>query len=587
MKIFITGRNGFIATNLRVRFKKDGHEIGSSSQGDDITSKLNDFKPDVICHLAMEGINADKMVESNILLTHKILEYCRNNTIQKLLIFGSSSEYGRKQHAITENDVLEPQTMYEGTKACATLLARAYAYTYKIPTVVIRPMSIYGPHEKDFKFMTRLFNKNIKYLNNANHDWTYIDDFVEGTVRIMNYSDTDIFDIVNIGLGVQRTNREVVQIVESLTGHKFEFIEDDSNGKVYDSMNWVCDPTHLKTKYGFEPKITLEEGISLHYDWFNKNIEFIVYLPHYDELCGGVNVLLYLAKKIDDEGYKCKVFMKDGNIRNQYYNRFATLDDVNDKTVAIYPETTFLTQYNPLNAKTIIRWILLAPKLSMYKNYSKSDIIYYHLPFAANHFPTQLLTVTMRPVDVIIQNTNSKRTNKYCFIIKKGRRTSTSVNGFKTPIHVNDSIHANNLLINSIPICLDDVSGFRSKDNTEIIKIFNTTKYFFCYDPMTFLVIMSVMCGCIVIQEPLNGVSESQWLHMIGCKERLYGIAYGIKNIDFAKKTIHLAYDQCVSLFNETDDNILRFINQVVNKEYKIEPCYKFSDDNTSIRHWD
>jgi nucleoside-diphosphate-sugar epimerase len=129
-------------------------------------------------------------------------------------------------------------------------------------------MSIYGPYEKDFKFMTRLFNKNIKYLNNANHDWTYIDDFVEGTVRIMNYSDTDIFDIVNIGLGVQRTNREVVQIVESLIGHKFEFIEDDSKGKVYDSMNWVCDPTHLKTKYGFEPKISLEEGISMHYEWF-------------------------------------------------------------------------------------------------------------------------------------------------------------------------------------------------------------------------------------------------------------------------------------------------------------------------------
>jgi UDP-glucose 4-epimerase len=133
-------------------------------------------------------------------------------------------------------------------------------------------MSIYGPHEKDFKFMTRLFNKNIKYLNNANHDWTYIDDFVEAIVRIMNYKDTDIFDIVNIGLGVQRTNREVVQIVESLMGYTFQFAEDDTKGKVYDSMNWVCDPTHLKTKYGFEPKITLEEGLSKYYDWLKNSL---------------------------------------------------------------------------------------------------------------------------------------------------------------------------------------------------------------------------------------------------------------------------------------------------------------------------
>jgi nucleoside-diphosphate-sugar epimerase len=271
MKIFITGKNGFIAQNLTIKLKKDEHIIGSSSHNDDISSKLNDFQPDVICHLAMEGLNADKMVDSNILLTHKILEYCRYNAVKKLLVFGSSSEYGRKQHAVTESDVLEPQTMYEGTKACATLLARAYAYTYNIPTCVIRPMSIYGPHEKDFKFMTRLFNKNIKYINNANHDWTYIDDFVEGTIRIMNHRDTDIFDIVNIGLGVQRTNLEVVQIVEGLINQKIDYTE-VPEGKVYDSMNWVCDPSHLKTKYGYECKITLEEGLKKHYDWFKNSL---------------------------------------------------------------------------------------------------------------------------------------------------------------------------------------------------------------------------------------------------------------------------------------------------------------------------
>jgi UDP-glucuronate 4-epimerase len=219
----------------------------------------------------MEGLNADKMVESNILLTHKILEYCRNNPIQKLLVFGSSSEYGRKTHAITEKDILEPQTMYEATKGCATLLSRAYAYTYKTPTVVIRPISIYGPYEKDFKFMTRLFNKNIKYLNNANHDWTYIDDFVEATIRIMNYKDTDIFDIVNIGMGVQRTNLEVVKIAEEIMGIKLNY-QQALTGKSYDSMNWVCDPTHLKTKYGYECKTTLEEGLSKYYHWLKNSL---------------------------------------------------------------------------------------------------------------------------------------------------------------------------------------------------------------------------------------------------------------------------------------------------------------------------
>jgi UDP-glucuronate 4-epimerase len=273
MKIFVTGRNGFIATNLIIRFQNEGHIVDSSSRGESVADKLTLFKPDVICHLAMEGLDPDNMVESNILLTHSILEYCRHNKIQKLLIFGSSSEYGCKDHPLTEKDLLEPKTMYEGTKAAATLLSRAYAYTYSIPTVVIRPLSIYGPHEKNFKLMTLMFSNRLKYLNHANHDWTYIDDFVEATVRIMNYKDTELFDIVNVGLGVQRTNQEVVSIAESLMGHSIDYTPSESQlGHGTDSKMWVCDPTYLKIKYGFTPSITLEEGMKRHYDWFIKSL---------------------------------------------------------------------------------------------------------------------------------------------------------------------------------------------------------------------------------------------------------------------------------------------------------------------------
>jgi len=273
MKIFVTGRNGFIATNLIIRFQKDGHIVGTSSRGNSVADKLLLFKPDIICHLAMEGLDQDRMVESNILLTHIILEYCRYNRVQKLLVFGSSSEYGCKDHPLTEKDLLEPKTIYEGTKAAATLLSRAYAYTYSIPTVVIRPMSIYGPHEKNFKLMTFLFSNRLKYLNHANHDWTYIDDFVEATVRIMNYKETELFDIVNVGLGVQRSNQEVVSIAESLMGHSIDYTPSETQfGKGTDSQMWVCNPTYLKTKYGFTPSITLEEGMKKHYEWFIKSL---------------------------------------------------------------------------------------------------------------------------------------------------------------------------------------------------------------------------------------------------------------------------------------------------------------------------
>jgi len=278
MKIFITGRSGFIATNLILRLQKDGHIIHSTSRDDNVVDKLSTFKPDVICHLAVENIDDNKMVDSNILLTHKILEYCRNNKVHKLLIFGSSSEYGCKDHPITEKDILEPKTIYEGTKAAASLLARSYAYTYKIPTVVIRPMSIYGPYEKKHKLMNTIFAENLMYLNGANHDWTYIDDFIEATIAIMNH-EPEIFDIVNIGLGVQRSNHEVIAIAESLMGHKIMYKYINGNlGLGTDSQLWVCDPTHLKTKYGFTPSITLEEGMKRYYNWRLANYYDAAYL---------------------------------------------------------------------------------------------------------------------------------------------------------------------------------------------------------------------------------------------------------------------------------------------------------------------
>jgi nucleoside-diphosphate-sugar epimerase len=271
MKIFITGKNGFIAQHLLKHLLNDGHTIETSSKEDDITLKLNNFSPDIIIHLAAELYDADKMVESNIILTHNILEYSRKNPLQKLYLVGSSSEYGRKTAPMKETDILEPRTIYEGTKACATLLAQAYSYSYNIPVTVIRPFSVYGPGEKSNKFLQIVFSKKLRYVNNANHDWIYIDDFIDAFITIMNYKETSLFNIINIGNGIQYTNQTILNIAENIMNYKFEYIIQDI-GKVYDSLNWVSDPTLLNQKYGFYPKYTIEEGIKKYYEEFKKDL---------------------------------------------------------------------------------------------------------------------------------------------------------------------------------------------------------------------------------------------------------------------------------------------------------------------------
>jgi UDP-glucuronate 4-epimerase len=261
MRIFITGRSGFIATNL-INALTSQHAIGTSSRNDDVMLSLMTFSPDIICHLAAESYDADKMVEANVLLTHSILEYCRKYPVKKLILFGSSSEYGQKDHPLTEQDSLEPRTIYEGTKAAASMLARAYACTYAIPTIIVRPLSVYGPHEHPNKLMTRLFSGRITHLNHAMHDWTYIDDFIGAVLVLINNPLPYMFDTVNIGLGVQRSNYDVLLNAERILGRKIPVeIHSTPMGAGSDSTLWVCDPTRLKTVYGFVPTTILEKGM--------------------------------------------------------------------------------------------------------------------------------------------------------------------------------------------------------------------------------------------------------------------------------------------------------------------------------------
>jgi hypothetical protein len=92
------------------------------------------------------------------------------------------------------------------------------------------------------------------------------------------------------------------------------------------------------------------------------------------------------------------------------------------------------------------------------------------------------------------------------------------------------------------------------------------------------------MCGCIVIQDPVDGYSESEWMYAtVGTNVRFKGMAYGIENLQYAKDTIHEASSICTSLLNR--DNVSSFISDLVNKRYVIEPCYDYNNSKYSLQH--
>ena len=253
MKVLVTGRNGFIARHLLPRL--GDHEICTTGREDDLVQILDNFKPELIFHLGAELSDESFMFNTNVVQTLGILEWLRDNTYSKLILFGSSSEYGRSMKPMAETDALKPDTIYEGTKAAAAMLARAWSKTWGLKVTLIRPFTIYGPDEKSNKLTQILLrkyrDKSVLKITEGVHDYTYVDDFVDATLRVAFWEEIDNYNSVNIGSGVQKTNAEFIRAFQKEIGYTYP-VELTENPKSYDSNNWVADISVLKNKYGFE-----------------------------------------------------------------------------------------------------------------------------------------------------------------------------------------------------------------------------------------------------------------------------------------------------------------------------------------------
>lgn len=260
-KVFLTGGSGFLGSNI---FKKLLHDDVYLYNRDEDVGSLTGFDPDIILHVAGEVYDDREMVDSNIILTSKLLnEALKLKTLKSFVYVGSSSEYGRKDHPIKEDELLEPTNLYEATKGAASLLCQAYAKQFNLPVMVARPFSLYGEGESDFRFIP----KAIKYakarkeftLAPGVHDWIYVDDFIKG---IMMLAEKPIpGEIVNFGTGTQTTNEDVLDLVERYVGRK-TIRKTIDRMYDYDSTSWVADISKAN-RLGWKPSYTLKQGLKL------------------------------------------------------------------------------------------------------------------------------------------------------------------------------------------------------------------------------------------------------------------------------------------------------------------------------------
>lgn len=333
--ILITGAAGFIGANLSKRLLQDfpdAQVIGLDNVNDYYDVRLKEYRlselttypnftfikgnladkaridrifeqyqPQIVVNLAAQAgvrysiTNPDAYIEANLIGFYNILEACRHHPVEHLVYASSSSVYGsnKKVPYSTEDKVDNPVSLYAATKKSNELMAHAYAKLYNIPCTGLRFFTVYGPAGRPdmayFGFTNKLRQgETIQIFNygNCKRDFTYIDDIVEGIVRVMQHAPEKVigadglpippYALYNIGNNQPENLLDFVQILsEELVragvlpeDYDFEAHKQLVPMQPGDVPVTYADTSALERDFGFKPSTPLREGLRRFAEWY-------------------------------------------------------------------------------------------------------------------------------------------------------------------------------------------------------------------------------------------------------------------------------------------------------------------------------
>ena len=341
--IFITGVAGFIGSNLAralfdsvegikiigidnmnayydVKLKESRLEgleknpnfsfiKGNIADKETINNIFDTYQPQIVVNLAAQAgvrysiTNPDAYIESNLIGFHNILEACRhsydegNTPVEHLTYASSSSVYGSNEKVpySTDDKVDNPVSLYAATKKSNELMAHAYSKLYNIPSTGLRFFTVYGPAGRPdmayFGFTNKLrAGQTIQIFNygNCKRDFTYVDDIVEGVVRVMQKAPDRVngedglplppYAIYNIGNNQPENLLDFVDILQQELiragvlpeDYDFEAHKELVPMQPGDVPVTYADTSALERDFGFKPSTSLREGLRAFAEWYAK-----------------------------------------------------------------------------------------------------------------------------------------------------------------------------------------------------------------------------------------------------------------------------------------------------------------------------
>ena len=333
--VLVTGAAGFIGSNLALRLLNEVNDVkvvgidnmndyydvhikeerlknlqkfdnftmvyGSIADKALIDKLFEEYHPQVVVNLAAQAgvrysiTNPDAYIQSNLIGFYNILEACRHHEVEHLVYASSSSVYGsnKKVPYSTDDKVDNPVSLYAATKKSNELMAHAYSKLYNFPSTGLRFFTVYGPAGRPdmayFGFTNKLVKGDtIKIFNygNCKRDFTFVDDIVEGIVRVMQHAPEKQngedglpippYKVYNIGNSHPENLLEFVSILqEELI--RAEVLPEDYDFEAHKELVAMqpgdvpvtyADTTPLEKDFGYKPSTPLRDGLRAFAEWY-------------------------------------------------------------------------------------------------------------------------------------------------------------------------------------------------------------------------------------------------------------------------------------------------------------------------------
>lgn len=305
--VLVTGADGFMGSHLTERLLECGAKVTAFVRGTSVVGThrydvknishlkdrisiiagniassdtirlIKEACPDIILHLAAEAYVPKSFTQPldvydvNLTGTLYVLEAARElPNLQRVVITSSSEVYGSYSHPISEQNLLNPTSPYGASKVAADRSAYAWRVTYGLPVSIIRPFNTYGPrHTYDVipKFIDlALQGKPLTIYGTGlqSRDFTYVSDTVNGFM-LMGIHPNAVGQVVNFGAGTEITIKQIAEDVVRLCGSTSSISYDAS--RLAEVGTLTCDSSTAKGLFGWEPIVSLEEGLTANIEW--------------------------------------------------------------------------------------------------------------------------------------------------------------------------------------------------------------------------------------------------------------------------------------------------------------------------------